>query len=374
MTGAGGREGILPIIGTVREGIGFAGAHFEDALRLTWLPVLLLAGWFFALADFLPTLLQAPYAEFVVPILSQGVPLLIAAMYYGPLLRLAARGEAPDHGTAPLRLGWSVPRYALGSVLSLGGAALITAPVTFGARTLVERTEALEAREVAVFAEGSLHAVDFVPAFDASWVDALQSAPFLLLALTAALLWAWTASRVLTAVLTVVFLVGQVLAVPHVAGQVPEDLVPSVGLFTPAFLLISGYLALRLAPLPWFWAARRREDGWPVLRSTLRVSRGGNRFRLLLALALLAIFNFAVGLLLLVVPAVFGLGLSGATALLEGTTALTNGGRPASWVGMAASGALVMFGYAFVVATTALSAGFTAGFGGTMVRRTTMGD
>ena len=364
-------ERALPILGPVREGIGFAGAHFDDALRLTWLPVLLLAGWFLALTRLLPLLIDMPHGDLLLTVLSQGVPLLISAMYYGPLLRLAARGEAPDHGTAPLRLGWSVPRYALGSVLSLGGLALITAPVTLGARSLVERTEALEAREVAVFAEDSLHAVDFVPAFDAGWIDAVQSAPFLLLALIAALLWGWTGSRAVTALLTVLFLAGQVLAVPYLVGQAPADLAESVGLFAPAFILISGYLALRLTPLPWFWAARRREDGWPVLRSTLRVSRGGNRFRLLLGLALLGAFNILVGLLLLVVPTTFSLGLSGATALLEGTTALTNGGQPASWVGMAASGVLVVFGYAFVVATTALSAAFNAGFGGALVHRTT---
>ena len=363
--------GTIRIGGTAREAIGFAGTHFEEALRLCWLPVLLSLGALWGWAQALPTVIGLPFSSQWAPFAFQGVALALAAMYYGPLVRLAARGEAPDHGTAPLRLGWSPVRYFVGTVLSLGGAALLTAPVTLGARGLLSRTEEMRRAEVAAFEPDSLHAVEFVPAFDPGVIDLAQMAPMLLFALGVALLWGWTASRLWTIALTAVFLVAQVASAPYLAAELPVDVPSSVEIYAPAFALLSAYVALRLAPLPWFWAARRREDAWPVLRSTLAASAGGNRFRLLLVLALLLAFNTALGGLLLVVPAAFGLGISGADALLSGTTALTNGGEAAAWVEAATGGARMLFGYAFVVATTALGAGVTAGLGGALVRQAT---
>ena len=361
----------FPIGGTAREAIGFAGAHYEDALRLCWLPVLLSLGAAWGWSRIAPAATDLPHGALWAPLAFQAVSLALAAMYYGPLLRLAARGEAPDHGTAPLRLGWSPARYFFGTILSLGGAAILTAPVTLGVRGLLSGTEAMRRAEVAAFEPGSLHAVEFVPAFDPGVIDLAQIVPVALLALVAALLWAWTASRLWTIGLTALLLGAQVAAAPTLARELPFFFPPSLALYAPAFALLSAYVALRLMPLPWFWAARRREDGWPVLRSTLRASAGGNRFRLVAVLGLLLLFNLSLGLLLMVVPATFGLGLSGVDALLSGTTALTNGGASAGWVAVATGGARAVFGYAFVVATTALGAGVTAGLGGALVRRVT---
>ena len=358
----------FPIGGTVREAIGFAGAHYEDALRLCWLPVLLTACWM----GFAPTAREMwPGDSPVGAVLDGAVLLALSAMYLGPLLRLAARGEAPDHGTAPLRLGWSPVRYAVGSVLSLGGTILLTAPIVLGARGLVGGAEGMRRAEVAVFEEGSLHAVEFVPAFDASRIDAAQGLAFLLLALVAALLWGWTRSWLWTLGLTALFLAGQFVATPLLAQDAPAWLPPSLTLYLASAALIGAYVSLRLTPLPWFWAARRREDAWPVLRSALRTSAGASRFRLIGVLALFGLFNVLLGYLLIFVPATFGLGLAGADALLSGTTALTNGGETAGWVPKAMGGARLAFGYAFTVATTALGAALTAGLGGALVARTT---
>ena len=164
----------FPIGGTAREAIGFAGAHYEDALRLCWLPVLLSLGAAWGWSRIAPAATDLPHGALWAPLAFQAVSLALVALYYGPLLRLAARGEAPDHGTAPLRLGWSPARYFVGTVLSLGGAAALTAPVTLGVRGLLSGTEAMRRAEVAAFEPGSLHGVEFVPAFDPSVIDLAQ--------------------------------------------------------------------------------------------------------------------------------------------------------------------------------------------------------
>ena len=374
----------LPIMGTVREATGFVGAHYDDALRLTWLPVLLAMGWFgIAVPWIAPNLAPLPVPGRIAGsfFLVQVVPLLLSAMYLGPLVRLAARGEAPDHGTAPLRLGWSPLRYAAGTLLSLGGALLATQPIIFGVAAAMGLLDGLAAAEVAVFEEGSLHAVEFVPAIEPDRIMALRHVPTVLLLLGVAVLWA-RGLRPVRAVLVA----SAAIAIAFVLPTLLMLLGPFLGLFAPglaratllmamrldlfgaAFLLLLAYVSLRLLPLPWFWAARRREDGWPVFRTTLRASGRANRFRLLLSYLGLALLMGLVARIAAIVPLTFNLGLAGAGELMAGMSALVNGGAPADWVAMALSGARTVFGFAYVVALTALGAALTAGFGGAVVR------
>ena len=374
----------LPIIGTVREATGFVGAHYDDALRLTWLPVLLVMGWFgIAVPWIAPNLAPLPMPGRIAGLflVTQVVPLLLSAMYLGPLVRLAARGEAPDHGTAPLRLGWSPLRYTAGTLLSLGATLLATQPVVFAAAAAMGLVDGLAAAEVAVFEEGSLHAVEFVPAIEPDQIDALRHAPTAILLLGVAILWARglrPVRAVLVASATIalalhmqllLFVLAQGLFILAPApAQAMLLMAMRLDLFSAAFLLLVAYVSLRLLPLAWFWAARRREDGWPVFRTTLRASGRANRFRLLLSYLGLALLMVLVARIAAIVPLTFNLGLAGAGELMAGMSALVNGGAPADWVAMALSGARTIFGYAYVVALTALSAALTAGFGGAVVR------
>lgn len=336
----------LPVFETVHEALGFAVTRYETALRLTWLPIALL---------FLYDVAAPPVFDQAMGAVPSGdagalgrlgveafffvlVPLLVTALYMAPLVRLAATGEAPDHRTMPTRLGAGYLPFVLGSLASLGGIFVVsTWPLTKALTWLSGFVADLSRREVAVFEEGSLHAVETVPAMSDDALTILEGVPTL-----------------------------------------------AFGLAT----VFSLYVWLRLFPLPFFWAGKQRGEGWSVLGRTFTASSGTNLFRLavialilwctaLVMSGLLEGFTVPFGAYGLDVPGLpelfFGLGLTGAQLLLSGTTALTNAGEPAAWVQTSAVVAAAVFSYAFQVATTALVAGATAGLGGSIVRRMTQG-
>ena len=329
---------------TVHEAFGFAGRRFDTALRFCWLPVLLLMGWEAVRRDAgaawlavpLPDPLFALWERLGALVLLGLVPLLVAALYLGPLTRLAAGVSVPNRRSLPNRPGPAEGRFVLGTILSAGGVFLLaTLPVDAATGAFLDQADALLSREVATFGAGSLHAIDTEPALTGALRSLVEGSP------------------------RVVLILGS---------------------------LVFAYVSLRLFPLPYVLTAAGPGEGRSVLRRTLALSGGLNLLRLLavigivfvvLQIATLILVGgilplSALGLRDVGVPSgleiAFKLGLSAATALLEGGTALIGRGEPATWIGEAARWATTVFGFAVTLGMTALFAGLNAGLGGALVR------
>lgn len=338
----------LSVMGVVQEALGFGLTHFGAALRVAWLPAVLLLvvqmvlvqvgylqtasvvftfrlepGW---ITRFFQSLFQPDLT--VMGLL--GIAALLQASILVPMIRFVALGEKPHHGSMQLTTGPHHLLYILAAGLSFAvPVALSGLVIGLSAVWLGRSVGPLLDRQQAIFDEGSLHRIETEPVLGplASVVDGIDRFFFSL---------------------------GVPLGTTDLIVLIP-------------LLILTFYLILRLAPWPYLVASHPSGAGFFAgLGPAWRMTQGSNVLRM--AAIVLIFVALAVGTVVItsgaavVVLSIFILGSEAMISSYDRFVPDTNAGP----IVRALVRAVVV---GILLALSVFVAALQAGIGGAVARR-----
>ena len=343
----------LSVMGVIYEALGFATSKFGTALRVAWLPLILimLLEVVMSKLGYLPqgralALQIIPEQGWIANLVTvtatvpfMGVPLvhvlgfiglvLIAAMLQAsvmfPLIRYAANGEAPHHRSMHLSFDLRHWAYLIASALSFGVIMIVAQFVMQNGRQIIGGAVTTQLNQTQpYFTKDSLHSIEQVSPFEG--VNTILSAVDA---------WLREIGINLTAVDTII-------------------VVPVV--------LIALFLMLRLLAWPALIAAGDKTS----LSKSLRLSGGFNIFAMLaiviLYLLLLTVFLYVTTL---GVRFIFTYLSVGSEYLISGYEGFVEDRGAGAWI----RGLVVTLFGAIILAVNTFVAAFQAGLGGALVHR-----
>ncbi|MGV6820288.1 MAG: hypothetical protein ACWA5T_07280 [Parvularcula sp.] len=337
----------LSIGGVVHEALGFAILKFGNALRLAWLPIVLLMGLEAVavkmglatpLESFVKALRLEPGYTFKLvnaALSSQwalaavsGIAVLLQASMATALIRFAADGRPPHHRSLHLTFGAREVKYIVACAASFAGVIMATKALLIAGYSLADANIIpVLNTEQAVFAPGSLHSVETEPAYGA--------------------------------------LRHLVQEVDAFYGRIGLNVSAIQSVVLIPVSLLAGYVLIRLLPLPFFAAARHAGDGYSSLGATLRLTGGLNIFPMLVIVLIFVILQvLTLGLLWLGLM-IYGYAAMGTGFLIDGMENFAPNGPQGPLIRAffsLISGLIVIFTTTFMVA-------LNAGLGGALVHR-----
>ena len=343
----------LSVMGVIYEALGFATSKFGTALRVAWLPLILIMllevvmgklgylpqgralalqiipeqGW---IANLVTVATTVPFMGVtLVQVLGFIGLVLVAAMLQTsvmvPLIRYAANGEAPHHRSMHLSFDLRHWAYLVTSALSFGVILIIAQLAMQYGRQIIGGAVTSQLKQTQpYFSEDSLHSIEQVSAFEG--VNTILSA-----------IDAWLREIGIN-----LSTVDAIIVVPVV--------------------LVALFLMLRLMAWPALTAAGAQGS----LSSSLRLSGGLNVFAMLaiviVYLLLLTVFLYVTSL---GVRFVFTYLSVGSEYLISGYEGFVEDRGAGAWI----RGVMVTLFGAIILAVNTFVAAFQAGLGGALVHR-----
>ena len=337
----------LSVFGVIYEALGFAMTKFGAAVRVAWLPILLLwvvqlvtvrRGFAEAQTGLATSLRLEPgytykfveslFTTSPIYMVLMGVAVVLQASYMVPLIRYAARGIAPHQGMLHLEFGARHLFYAIATAASFAGViVLMRIAISLGSEWIYGTVVPVLQTQQTIFEPGSLHSVETEEVYGGLNQLLAQLDQFL-------------------------FRVGIDVSALQAALVIPV-------------LAIGAYLMVRLFAMPYLTAARERGDSYTSLASSFRLSAGLNIFPLLAIGLLFVLMHVATYVMFWLGIFVYSIALSGSEVVIAGFEWLTPEGSAAPFVRGLMSvifGLLVLFASAFIAA-------LNAGLGGALVHR-----
>lgn len=334
-------------MGVIYEALGFAMGKFGTALRVAWLPLILLlivqlvaVRLGFASADTgisTNLRLEPGYTyKFVESLFTNswpymalmGVAVILQASYMVPLIRYAGHGIAPHGGMIHLQFGVRHLKYVLATAASFAGVLiLMRLAISLGSQWLYGTVVPVLQTQHTVFEEGSLHSVETEQVFGALNQVLFQADQFL-----------FRVGIDMSALQTV-------LAVPVLIGGL--------------------YLMLRLLALPYLAAAREPQDGYTSIGRSFALSSGRNIFPLIGIIVVFVLMHIATLAMFWLGLLSYSIVLSGSEAMIAGFEWLTPNGSPTPLI----RGALTIVFGLLLLGASAIIAALNAGLGGALVHR-----